>query len=81
MEPGPPGDLDRQDALTWRLMATRPHYHQPWLGGPAGWAEAVEKQLDVPVVLTSHGPTAENKSPRGIGCQLLCPANLLSSSA
>jgi adenylosuccinate synthase len=69
LEAGPPGDLDRQEALTRRLMTSTPCY-QPPPDGPAGWVEAVEEQLDIPVALTSHGPTAEDKSPRGTGCQV-----------
>ncbi|GIJ79757.1 adenylosuccinate synthase [Micromonospora phaseoli] len=59
--PGPPGDLDRQTALTARLQQARPVYDPP----PADWPTAVEQALDAPVVLTSHGPTADHKTPRG----------------
>ena len=37
LTPGPPGDLDRQAALTARLLRSRPLYDDP----PADWAEAV----------------------------------------
>jgi len=55
--PGPPGDLHRQEALTRRLMTTRPVYHRP----PRDWIAAVEEELATPVVIASHGPTAEDK--------------------
>jgi adenylosuccinate synthase len=69
LEPGPAGDLDRQAALTRRLMATTPHYGEPpsrrGSAGPhAGWIGSVEEALEAPVVLTSQGPTAEDKSLR-----------------
>ncbi|GAA5189874.1 hypothetical protein GCM10023322_43600 [Rugosimonospora acidiphila] len=67
LEPGSAGDLDRQAALTRRLLATRPRYGAPPgrdpAGPTAGWIAAVERVLEVPVVLASHGPTAEDKSP------------------
>ncbi|NYF56248.1 adenylosuccinate synthetase [Micromonospora purpureochromogenes] len=59
--PGPPGDLDRQAALTARLLRARPVYDDP----PADWSAAVAGELGAPVVLTSHGPTAEDKTPHG----------------
>jgi adenylosuccinate synthase len=55
--PGPPGDLDRQEALTRRLEKTVPHYDPP----PDDWAGAVEAELGAPVAVTSHGPTAADK--------------------
>ncbi|MER5700657.1 adenylosuccinate synthetase [Micromonospora sp. NPDC002296] len=61
LEPGPPGDLDRQAALTARLLAARPVYDD---GPPADWPSAVQEALGVPVVLTSHSPTAEGKAVR-----------------
>ncbi|MEV4479936.1 adenylosuccinate synthetase [Micromonospora coxensis] len=59
--PGPAGDLDRQAALTARLLATRPVYDDP----PGDWPAAVTAELGAPVVLTSHGPTAGEKTPCG----------------
>ncbi|HEX5541533.1 MAG TPA: adenylosuccinate synthetase [Micromonospora sp.] len=56
--PGPPGDLDRQAQLTSRLLRTRPVYGP----APADWAAAVQEELGAPVLLTSHGPTAEHKA-------------------
>ncbi|MEH0970092.1 adenylosuccinate synthetase [Micromonospora sp. CPCC 205546] len=61
LAPGPPGDLDRQAALTDRLLRSRPVYDDP----PPDWAEAVHAELGAPVVLTSHGPTAGDKVPHG----------------
>ena len=67
--PGPPGDLDRQEALTARLLRTSPVYDER-----AGrLAAAVARELDAPVVLTSHGPTADDKTPHG---PLLAPRPL-----
>ena len=59
--PGPPGDLDRQAALTARLLRARPVYDPP----PSDWPAAVARELGAPVVLTSHGPTAEDKTAHG----------------
>jgi adenylosuccinate synthase len=76
LEPGPAGDLDRQAALTRRLMVSEPRYGEPparrgstgvragSAGACAGWVAAVEEALRTPVVLTSHGPTSEDKSVR-----------------
>ncbi|MFI5926666.1 adenylosuccinate synthetase [Micromonospora sp. NPDC051543] len=61
LTPGPPGDLDRQAALTDRLLRSRPVYDE----APADWAEAVGAELATPVVLTSRGPTADDKSAHG----------------
>ncbi|MFD6735908.1 adenylosuccinate synthetase, partial [Micromonospora aurantiaca] len=55
--PGPAGDLDRQAALTERLMRARPVLDE----SPADWPAAVSEALGAPVVLTSRGPTAEEK--------------------
>jgi adenylosuccinate synthase len=68
LEPGPAGDLDRQVALTQRLMATTPLYAEPPRSRASAsfhtaWIRAVEEDLEAPVVLTSHGPTAEDKTP------------------
>ncbi|MFG3703149.1 adenylosuccinate synthetase [Micromonospora sp. NPDC047670] len=70
LTPGPPGDLDRQAALTERLLRSRPVYDAP----PPDWAEAVHAELGAPVVLTSHGPTAGDKVPHG---PLLAPPALV----
>ncbi|WBB73530.1 adenylosuccinate synthetase [Micromonospora sp. WMMD1128] len=56
--PGRPGDLDRQAALTARLMRARPVLDE----APADWPAVVEEALGAPVLLTSHGPTAEAKA-------------------
>ncbi|RUL91428.1 adenylosuccinate synthetase [Verrucosispora sp. FIM060022] len=57
--PGPPGDLDRQAALTARLLRARPVYDDD---SPTDWPQAVTEALGAPVVLTSHGPTAADKN-------------------
>ncbi|MGW2308536.1 adenylosuccinate synthetase, partial [Actinomadura luteofluorescens] len=55
LESGPP-DLDRQAALTRRLLAARPVY------APLGNAvETIEDALGAPVVLRSHGPASTDK--------------------
>jgi adenylosuccinate synthase len=59
--PGPPGDLDRQEALTRRLETTVPLYDS---APPRDWVQAVERELGVPVAVTSHGPTASEKQQR-----------------
>ncbi|MEU7171337.1 adenylosuccinate synthetase [Micromonospora tulbaghiae] len=55
--PGPAGDLDRQAALTRRLLRARPVLDE----APDDWPAAVSEALGAPVVLTSRGPTAEAK--------------------
>ncbi|WP_433653234.1 adenylosuccinate synthetase [Micromonospora zamorensis] len=70
LTPDPPGDLDRQAALTARLLRSSPLYDDP----PADWAKAVSAELGAPVVLTSHGPTADDKTPHG---PLLAPPALV----
>ncbi|WKU03075.1 adenylosuccinate synthetase [Micromonospora sp. HUAS LYJ1] len=61
LRPGPPGDLERQAALTARLLTARPVYDAP----PTDWPAAVSEALAAPVVLTSHGPTAADKREHG----------------
>ncbi|MFG1949842.1 adenylosuccinate synthetase [Micromonospora sp. NPDC048830] len=61
LEPGPPGDLDRQAALTARLLRARPVYDDD---APADWPAAVEEALGARVELLSHSPTAEGKAVR-----------------
>ncbi|MFI0482135.1 adenylosuccinate synthetase [Actinomadura sp. 9N215] len=57
LETGPP-DLDRQAALTRRLLTARPVY------APLGRAEeTIEDVLGAPVVLRSYGPAAGDKRP------------------
>jgi len=55
--PGRRGDLARQELLTRRLLRTTPRYAGP----PVDWPQAVSRALRVPVVVTSHGPTATDK--------------------
>lgn len=73
LTPGPPGDLDRQAALTARLLRSRPLYDDP----PTDWAETVGTELSAPVVVTSHGPTSDDKTPHG---PLLAPPALARSA-
>ena len=54
---GPPGDLDRQERLTRRLLTARPVYGQV----AGGWVETISDELGVPVVLGSYGPSAAGK--------------------
>ncbi len=54
---GPPGDLDRQERLTRRLLTARPVYGRV----ASGWIETIGEELDTPVVLCSYGPTAADK--------------------
>jgi adenylosuccinate synthase len=56
--PGGFGDLSYQESLTATIAQAAPLLHED---APADWAEAVAGALDVPVVLTSHGPTARDK--------------------
>lgn len=63
LAPGPAGDLDRQEALTRRLMMTTAVYDEA-PGSRDGWIAAVEDAIQAPVVLTSHGPTAADKIAR-----------------
>ncbi|GAB3948936.1 hypothetical protein GCM10027614_46900 [Micromonospora vulcania] len=74
LTPGPPGDLERQAALTARLLRSRPRYDDD---PPSDWAETVRTELGTPVVLTSHGPTADDKTPHG---PLLAPPALVCSA-
>jgi adenylosuccinate synthase len=55
---GPPGDLDRQERLTRRLLCSRPVYQE---AAPQDWAAAVAEALGAPVLLCSYGPSAPNK--------------------
>jgi adenylosuccinate synthase len=57
LRPGPPRDLDYQERLTGMLLAARPVYSQP--GGD--WADVIQQETGVPVVLSSYGPTAADK--------------------
>jgi len=55
--PGPAGDLDRQAALTRRLLGARPVCERV----DGGWLETVAGALGVPAALASRGPTASDK--------------------
>lgn len=60
--PVPPAerDLDRQARLTGDLMSVVPVTHTA-PGDPDAWLGEVSSQLEVPVAVTSHGPTASAK--------------------
>ncbi|WP_091081644.1 adenylosuccinate synthetase [Micromonospora nigra] len=74
LEPSPPGDLDRQAALTARLLRAHPVYDE----APADWPTAVAEALGAPVALTSHGPTAADKITLG---PLLAPSRGLPTAS
>jgi adenylosuccinate synthase len=59
LPPGRAGDLAAQEALTRRLLRARPVYGDGDLG--SGWVQAVERELGVPVAVTSDGPRASDK--------------------
>jgi adenylosuccinate synthase len=67
LAPGPAGDLDRQAALTRRLLAARPVCDRV----EGDWIETVGRELGVPVALGSFGPTAADK--RAVGSLLSPP--------
>jgi adenylosuccinate synthase len=58
LEPGPAGDLDRQAALTARLLRSTPVYDPV---RPADRVAAVSEALGAPVVIASYGPTSADK--------------------
>jgi adenylosuccinate synthase len=60
LRPGPARDLAYQTALTAQVSVATPVLDD----APRDWVAAVEAALDVPVALTSHGPTAADKRPR-----------------
>jgi adenylosuccinate synthase len=55
---GPPRDLAYQGSLTAQVAVAAPVLDD---ATPDDWVAAVEAALDVPVALTSHGPTATDK--------------------
>lgn len=59
--PGPPQNLDYQEQLTRMLLGARPVYEQPG----RDWAEIIELETGVPVVVRSYGPTAADKTGPG----------------
>ena len=61
LEPGPFQDLAYQEALTVRLQGAQPVLDPT---APVDWVSAVSAALDVPVVLTSDGPTTADKVAR-----------------
>ena len=64
LQPGPFRDLDHQEVLTARLLAARPRLdpEPPSTGSPNDWIAAVEGAVGAPVLLASHGPTADDKA-------------------
>jgi len=60
LAPGPFQDLDYQAAMTETLITATPAY----LEAPpdqAGYLDYLENHLDLPITVTSHGPTADHK--------------------
>ena len=71
LPPAIPGDLDRQEALTRRLAGARPAVWDTPGSDPHAWSEAIGDALSLPVVLESHGPTAQDKrEPRRMAAAL-----------
>jgi adenylosuccinate synthase len=60
---GPPGDLDRQAALTRQLMDAHPAL---W-STPADWPTAIGDLLGAPVVMESHGPARQRLTSAPVG--------------
>lgn len=56
-----PGDLDRQAALTRRLLRSRPGRTRTPGPSPHAWTDAVAEALHTPVLLTSNGPRSTDK--------------------
>ncbi|WP_245796398.1 adenylosuccinate synthetase [Actinacidiphila alni] len=59
LTPGPPGDLDRQAALTARLRTARPALWDTPGRDPRRWSAAIGAALGAPVLLESSGPTRQ----------------------
>jgi len=53
-------DLTYQEALTRLLQSAIPEY-RPAPGNEEGYLQLIERELSVPVTITSHGPTALGK--------------------
>ncbi|SEG90303.1 adenylosuccinate synthase [Actinacidiphila yanglinensis] len=60
---GPPGDLERQAALTRRLLGARPAV---W-STPQHWPSAISALLGAPVVVESHGPAQQMLTGAAVG--------------
>lgn len=68
IHPGPFGDLVAQEALTRRLLQSRPVYEENAPGADmtrvdvtVGWIDQIGSMLQAPVVLASYGPTRGDK--------------------
>ncbi len=61
--PGPFMDLAYQEQLTTQLLTSTPHY-EAVRGGSSEYVAYIERELGVPVTLTSHGPRATDKRRR-----------------
>ncbi|MFI0943366.1 adenylosuccinate synthetase [Streptomyces sp. NPDC021020] len=57
---GPPGDLERQAALTARLLRAAPALWDTPGGEPTRWSEAIGSLLGAPVALESFGPNRQD---------------------
>jgi adenylosuccinate synthase len=57
-------DLDRQERLTRQLLLCSPQYLTLPQRDPASYLALIEEQLDVPILITSSGPTAADKQMR-----------------
>lgn len=57
-------DLVRQERLTRRLLQCSPEYLTLPRRNPADYLDLIEEQLNVPILITSSGPTAADKQSR-----------------
>jgi adenylosuccinate synthase len=57
-----PGDLQRQQQLTERLLTARPDGWQAPGRDPRDWTDALSEALSAPVGMESYGPTAADKA-------------------
>lgn len=62
--PGPPGDLDRQAALTDLLLRARPAEWDTPGRAPDRWRETIAGLLGAPVVIESTGPSRQRITDR-----------------
>lgn len=57
-------DLERQEQLTRRLLQCAPEYLSLPKRDPASYLAFIEEQLNIPIQITSSGPTAAEKQSR-----------------